>query len=117
MDLSEYVTIEEAAGIMKYKKDSVSLLCRQGKMDGAQRIGHRWLIPRKTAENYKKAPQGFAVIWARRKAAKKSTDENNSHEMQSESVQKNFDEEILECLKILIDEVRDLKRLIAQAKS
>ena len=116
MDLSEYVTIEEAAGIMKYKKDSVSLLCRTGKMEGAQRIGHRWLIPRKTAENYKKAPQGFAVIWSRRKAEKLAK-ENKAVEVQNEAVQKNVDEEILECLKILIDEVRELKELIAQVKS
>ena len=115
MDLSEYVTIEQAAEIMKYKRDSVSLLCRQGKLDGAQRIGHRWLIPRKTAENFKKAPQGFAVIWARRKAEKLAK-ENKATEVQNESVQKNVDEEILECLKMLIDEVRELKGLIAQAK-
>ena len=75
MDIQDLVSVEEAAKILGYRKSSVALLCRQGKLEGAFRIGHQWLIPRTTIENYEKGPQGFAAIWKRRREAEIAADE------------------------------------------
>ena len=62
MDIKDLVSVEEAAKILGYEKSSVTLLCRKGKLEGAFRIGHQWMIPRTVIENYEKAPQGFAAV-------------------------------------------------------
>lgn len=72
MNPNDYLTIEDAAQLLGFNKDTVSRLCRQGKIDGAFRFGSRWLIPKESAEKYKSAPQGFAAIWQRKKQAKES---------------------------------------------
>ena len=76
MDIKDVVSVEEAAKILGYEKSSVTLLCRKGRLDGAFRIGHQWLIPRATVENFNKAPQGFAAIWQRRHEAEKQRKKN-----------------------------------------
>ena len=127
MDIDEYISVEEASKILAYRKESIALLCRQGKFEGVKRIGHQWFIPRKSVENYVKAPQGFAAIWKRRREAEKVEAENydlsddefsESPETENESYtgKKNIELEILRCLKILIKEVRKLERTIAQTK-
>ena len=127
MDINEFISIEEAAEKLNYEKCSVTLLCRQGKLKGAVKIGGRWLVPRETVENYVKAPQGFAAIWQRRREAEKLEAENYdlSDDEISESLEtenepftgkKNIELEILRCLKILIKEVRKLERTVAQTK-
>ena len=44
MDIKDLVSVEEAAKILGYEKSSVTLLCRKGKLEGAFRIGHQWMI-------------------------------------------------------------------------
>ena len=127
MDIDEYVSVEEAAKILDYKEASISLLCRQGKFEGAKRIGHQWFIPRDSVKNYVKAPQGFAAIWKRRREAEKIEAESYgiSDDEASESAEaenelpmgkKNIELEILRSLKILIKEVRKIERKIAQTE-
>ena len=127
MDIDEYISVEEASKILDYRKESIALLCRQGKFEGVKRIGHQWFIPRNSVETYVKAPQGFAAIWKRRREAEKIESENynisddeisESPETENESLtgKKNIELEILRCLKILIKEVRKLERTVAQTK-
>ena len=125
MDIQEFISIEEAAQKLGYEKSSVTLLCRQGKLDGAIKIGGRWLVPRATIENYVKAPQGFAAIWKRRREAEKLeaenyvlSDDENSESLEGEefSEKKNIELEILRSLKVLIKEVRKIERMMAQTK-
>ena len=125
MDIQEFISIEEAAQKLDYEKSSVTLLCRQGKLDGAVKIGGRWLVPRATIENYVKAPQGFAAIWKRRREAEKLeaenyvlSDDENSESLEREELsgKKNIELEILRSLKVLIKEVRKIERMMAQTK-
>ena len=120
MDIQDLVSVEEAAKILGYQKSSVALLCRQGKLDGAFRIGHQWLIPRKTIENYEKAPQGFAAIWKRKheqentQLAKLEADVmGNSDDVSKE----NLEREILSCMKLLVKKISRLEKIIAQEKA
>ena len=125
MDIDEYISADEAAKILDYRKESITLLCRQGKFEGVKRIGHQWFIPRNSVENYVKAPQGFAAIWKRRREAEKIEAENyilddEDTETPKNEIpmgKKNIELEILRSLKILIKEVRKIERAIAQAKS
>ena len=125
MDIDEYISVDEASKILNYRKESIALLCRQGKFEGVKRIGHQWFIPRNSVKNYVKAPQGFAAIWKRRREAEKLEAENydisddevsESPETENElfTGKKNIELEILRCLKILIKEVRKLERTVAQ---
>ena len=129
MDIDEYISVDEASKILDYRKESIALLCRQGKFEGVKRIGHQWFIPRESVENYVKAPQGFAAIWQRRRKAEKLEAENyelSDDEISDETEnmvgnkdlagKKNIELEILRCLKILIKEVRKLERTVAQTK-
>ena len=128
MDIDEYISVEEASKILDYRKESIALLCRQGKFEGVKRIGHQWFIPRKSVENYVKAPQGFAAIWKRRREAEKIeaesygvfNDDENSESPEAENElpmgKKNIELEILRSLKILIKEVRKIERKLAQTE-
>lgn len=55
---AECVTMNEAVQIMKKSNGEISRLCRNGKLNGAFRVGTTWLIPRASAENYKPLPRG-----------------------------------------------------------
>ena len=119
MDIQDLVSVEEAAKMLGYEKSSVTLLCRKGKLEGAFRIGHQWMIPRATIENYKKAPQGFAAIWQRRREAEKQSLENG--EAENLSPDSNVEREILKYMKILIKKIdrldKKIEEITAQAKS
>ena len=121
MDIKDLVSVEEAAKILGYRKSSVALLCRQGKLEGAFRIGHQWLIPRTTIENYEKGPQGFAAIWKRRREAEKAQLEAEiaaDEEIAEGSDDKeNLEREILACMRTLIRKFNRLEKIIAQEKS
>ena len=124
MDIKDLVSVEEAAKILGYRKSSVALLCRQGKLEGAFRIGHQWMIPRKTIENYEKGPQGFAAIWQRRREAEKlqneaddiALSESASDESKTDSKEE-LEREILHYVKILARKIGRLEKIIAQEKS
>ncbi len=120
MDINELVSVEEAAKILGYEKSSVTLLCRKGKLEGAFRIGHQWMIPRTVIENYKPAPQGFAAVWARRRQAEKLqleadlADDPEYVDGADEKVE--LEREILQCMRTLIRKLNRLEKVIAQEK-
>ena len=121
MDISELVSVEEAAKILGYEKSSVTLLCRKGKLEGAFRIGHQWMIPRKVIEDYQPAPQGFAAVWARRRAAEKAQSEA---ELAAEpeiiagvETREVLEREILQTMRTLVRKITRLEKLIAQENS
>ncbi|MBQ7263650.1 MAG: helix-turn-helix domain-containing protein, partial [Synergistaceae bacterium] len=58
MDVSEFVSMQEAVEISGYTRTMLALLCRTGKLPGAQKLGGRWLIPRKALEGYVPDPPG-----------------------------------------------------------
>ena len=64
MDL---VSVTEAMKIMKLSQSQVLVLCNNGRLD-AKKVGKTWIISRESAENYKPAPRGFAVVWERLRA-------------------------------------------------
>ena len=124
MDIKDLVSVEEAAKILGYRNSSVALLCRQGKLEGAFRIGHQWMIPRKTIENYEKAPQGFAAIWKRRREAEKAELEAEILENENEEMLEALDDkeslerEILACMRTLVRKFNRLEKIIiTQEKS
>lgn len=56
MELKDYVTVAEAAEIMGKSANLVGKLVREGRLQGAQKMGKAgWLIPRDSVINY--APQ------------------------------------------------------------
>ncbi|MBQ7262381.1 MAG: helix-turn-helix domain-containing protein [Synergistaceae bacterium] len=61
MDIAGYIGTTEAARLMKLDPSQVCRLCRDGRLEGATRIGREWLIPRSSAEGYTPGPQGFAA--------------------------------------------------------
>lgn len=67
MEGQELVSVTEAAGIMGLGRSQVLRLCNSGRID-ARKVGNTWIIPRTSAETYKPGPQGFAVVWQRRRA-------------------------------------------------
>ena len=118
MDIKDVVPVEEAARILGYEKSSVTLLCRKGKLDGSFRIGHQWLIPRATVENYEKGPQGFAAIWQRRHEAEKAQEnELLDGEMTGEETVEGLEREILQYMKVLARKFHRLEKMLAQEKS
>ena len=120
MDIQDLVSVEEAAKILGYRNSSVALLCRQGKLEGAFRIGHQWLIPRTTIENYEKGPQGFAAIWQRRREAEKAQLEAEiaaDEEIADGSDDKeDLEREILACMRTLVRKFNRLEKMLAQEK-
>ena len=118
MDINELVSVEEAAKILGYEKSSVTLLCRKGKLEGAFRIGHQWLIPRTTIENYEKAPQGFAAIWQRRHEEEKARIQAELDAEGEITESREFLElEILQTMKALNKKLNRLEKLIAEEKA
>ena len=67
MDIEEYAGINEAAQILGVSKNQIKVLCRSGKLPGAVKHGGIWMIPRQSLHDYTPGPQGFAVVWARRR--------------------------------------------------
>ncbi len=59
--MGDYIPMEEAMALTGYKRANITLLCRQGKIAGAKKVGNRWLIPRAGLLAYVPGPQGFAA--------------------------------------------------------
>ena len=68
MSDKDLLSVTEASGIMRLGRSQVLRLCNQNRLHGAQKIGNTWVIPRVSVETYEPGPQGFAVVWERRKA-------------------------------------------------
>lgn len=58
MDVSEFMSMDEAREASGYSRRTIAHLCRTGKLPGAMKLGDRWLIPRKALREYTPAPPG-----------------------------------------------------------
>ena len=117
MDIQEFISVEEAAELSGYGKWNITLLCRQGKLDGAVKVGKVWLIPRKAIENYKPGPQGFAAVWAHRRAAQNAESAGHPDNVdrpssgQDDTDAQDVQQELLKHIKILIRKMDRLEKL------
>ena len=48
--MADMITVKEAAELWDLTPRRVSVLCKEGRIDGAVLTGHRWLIPAGTAK-------------------------------------------------------------------
>lgn len=59
MKLKEHlVSAPDAGKILGLTAVRVGVLCREGRFDGAEKIGRNWVIPRVSVENFKRLPPG-----------------------------------------------------------
>ena len=58
IDTDEYIDAVTAAEILGLTRSRVSILCLNGRFPGQVKIGHFWLIPRKSVENYTRLKPG-----------------------------------------------------------
>lgn len=65
--LEEYLDAIEAAELSGYTEQHIARLCRLGTLKGAVRRRGKWFVPKKSVEEYKPGPQGFAATAARKK--------------------------------------------------
>ena len=56
--IADLVSVPEAAKMLNVDRTRVNILCRQGRFDGAAKIGRNWVIPRVSVENFKRLPPG-----------------------------------------------------------
>ena len=68
--LDDYISLSEAARIIERHPKHLALLCRQGKLEGARKIGRDWVVPRESVQNYTPGPQGFAAVKKRAEEAR-----------------------------------------------
>ncbi|MBQ3376993.1 MAG: helix-turn-helix domain-containing protein [Synergistaceae bacterium] len=61
------ISITEAMQVMGLSRAQIVKLCTAKRLN-AKKIGGVWVIERNSAEHYKPAPRGFAVVWQRRRA-------------------------------------------------
>jgi excisionase family DNA binding protein len=54
----KYVTVEEAAVLASRKTSLIRVLCRNGRLPGAVKMGNSWIIPKVDVEAYKPAKRG-----------------------------------------------------------
>lgn len=54
----EYMSAVDVARKMKVDRSRVLVLCRQGRFDGAEKIGSSWVIPRVSVEKFQRLPPG-----------------------------------------------------------
>ena len=56
--LEEYMSAHDVSRQLNIDRSYILVLCRQGRFDGAEKIGNYWVIPRKSVENFKRLPPG-----------------------------------------------------------
>ena len=65
-----FMTTKQAADYLGYDPDYICMLCANGKLLGAEKFSGVWSIPEQSVWGYTPAPQGFAVVKARKQAEK-----------------------------------------------
>lgn len=55
---TDFMSVHDAAIMLKVDRSRVKLLCRQGRFAGATKIARNWIIPREAVENFKRLPPG-----------------------------------------------------------
>jgi predicted DNA-binding transcriptional regulator AlpA len=59
MEIDDYVTASEAAEILGKTSGLIWVLCKNGKLPGAKKMGNAaWLIPRASVESYTPGKRG-----------------------------------------------------------
>jgi predicted DNA-binding transcriptional regulator AlpA len=59
MEIDDYVTASEAAKILGKTSGMIWVLCKDGKLPGAKKMGNAaWLIPRAAVESYTPGKRG-----------------------------------------------------------
>ena len=59
MILSEHLlSAPEAGKILGLSTVRINVLLREGRFNGAEKIGRNWVIPREAVENFKRLPPG-----------------------------------------------------------
>ena len=58
IETDEYVDAAKAAEMLQIKRARMSQLCSDGRFPGMVRVGHFWLIPRKSVEEYERGTPG-----------------------------------------------------------
>ena len=58
IETNEYVDAVTASKILQVTRARVSTLCRENRFLGQVRVGHFWLIPRKSVEEYQRKEPG-----------------------------------------------------------
>ncbi|MBQ7154925.1 MAG: excisionase family DNA-binding protein [Synergistaceae bacterium] len=117
MDIQDLMSVEEAAKVLGYRNSSITMLCRQGKMEGAFRKGHQWLIPKATVENYERNPRGFAAMWQHKRRAEEAEFEAelaaDGSDAEVSGNRESVEREILQCMRVLLRKIRVLEKIIA----
>lgn len=55
---ADLVSVHDAALMLKVDRTRINVLCRQGRFDGAAKIGRNWIIPRKSVEEFTRLKPG-----------------------------------------------------------
>ena len=55
---TELMSVHDAAVVLNVDRSRVNVLLKQGRFDGAAKIGRNWVIPRVSVENFKRLPPG-----------------------------------------------------------
>lgn len=50
VSVTRYMTVRQAAGVLALQPRTVARWCREGKVDGARKIGRVWRIPYDSSE-------------------------------------------------------------------
>ena len=58
IETDEYVDAVTAARMLEITRARVSTLCKTNRFLGQVRVGHFWLIPRKSVEEYQRGEPG-----------------------------------------------------------
>ncbi len=53
------ISVKEAAQILGITRIRVAVLCKQGRFEGAEKIGSVWIIPRNSVLNFTRLPPGL----------------------------------------------------------
>ena len=56
--IEDLISIPEAANILHIDRSRVGRLCRQGRFEGARKIGERWVIPRESVIHFERRGPG-----------------------------------------------------------
>ncbi len=59
VDIEDFVTAREAGLMLNINRARVGVLCREGRFNGAKKIGLGWMIPREAVQNFKRLPPGL----------------------------------------------------------
>ena len=56
--IAGYLTIQEAAPLLRCDESTVTRYCQAGLLKGAKNLGKQWLIPSKSLKNFSKPARG-----------------------------------------------------------